>query len=85
MSRSAAHVCGAAGCGNLRDRWATVCRACWRRLPQDLRGAIKSAKEAKAPHLVAAADIAAKAWLGQHPVAAEIAKRIGERDHTLPP
>jgi hypothetical protein len=83
--RSAAHPCPVAACGNLRDRWAAVCRSCWRRLPEDLRRRIKQARAAKAAHRVAAAEMAAVAWLNAHPVSEAIARACGDHDPPAAP
>jgi hypothetical protein len=78
--RNAAHLCPVPGCGNLRLGWATCCRACWRRLPDDYRAAISSAKRDKAPHREAKAAIAATQWLTEHRTAEQTARLLGERE-----
>jgi hypothetical protein len=78
MMRSAAHPCPVAACSNTRQRWQAVCRACWRRLPVDLTAVIQQAKQMKAPHLRARAEMAATAWLNAHPIADAIARICGE-------
>lgn len=78
MIRSAARPCRA-GCGRVRQPWADFCRACWRRLPDDVAGALIAARQAKVPHRIARTSIAAMDWLRVHSPAAEAARRIGEK------
>jgi hypothetical protein len=80
MRRAGLADCPVAGCGNVRERWRSVCHACWRRLPVDLRAAIDSAKAEKAPHRVARAEIAATRWLAAHAASAEIERLLGEHE-----
>lgn len=61
------HECPVPGCLGTRRFGDAVCFPCWRRLPEDHRGAIQSARRARARHREAQAAIAAVAWLVEHP------------------
>lgn len=63
MRREARFLCPVAGCGGGRLRWQVVCRACWRRLPRDLRDRIAAHRDRAEAHLRARAGEAAVAWL----------------------
>jgi hypothetical protein len=67
-----------AGCGHVRPCWQVICRRCWRRLPLSLTAPVVAARRAKAPHLIAKAEIDAVAWLTANPeiAPAEIAARV---------
>ena len=76
-TRFTAHDCPVPGCPNTRQHWEAVCRSCWRRLPQHLRGPIEAARRAKAPHKIGQHALVAIAWLANAP-AAIAARRLGE-------
>lgn len=69
---------GDAGCGHRRAHWQAICHKCWRRLPISLTAPVVAARRAKAPHLIAKAEIDAVAWLNANPeiAPAEIAARV---------
>lgn len=66
------------GCGGRRERWQAVCRDCWKRVPADLRDAIRAAQASKARHLEAKAAMEATDWLRAHPAGAAAARITGE-------
>lgn len=74
----AGHPCPV-GCGRLLPfRTAVCCKACWARLPEDLKAPIAAAQRAKAPHRMHAPTIAARQWLKNHPVGFD--RRTGETE-----
>jgi hypothetical protein len=77
LGRQTSHDCPVPGCPHSRLYWKAVCDACWRRLPEYLRGPIEAARRAQAPHRESAAASDAVAWLMRQP-AAIAAQRLGE-------
>jgi hypothetical protein len=71
----------------LQHRRAAVCQSCWRKLPEDMRDAISTAKRDKARHREATAAIAATRWLSERRPALTIARVTGElpADLAAPP
>lgn len=69
-----------AHCRGTIPRWKRLCDTCWSLLPWSVRKPILDARDAKAPHIVAARVADASAWLKRHSPAAEAARRLGERE-----
>ncbi len=66
MMRNARHPCPVSYCGNARDRWAAVCKSCYRRLPADVIAKFHEARELRRADLKFKAGVAARDWLNAH-------------------